>query len=321
MPLETHPIRVLMVEDDELDYELTAARLGEMPGMHVVVERAATYEQGLDAMRRCQHDAYLVDYRLGHRDGVELLREGRQAGCEAPIILLTGQGSETVDLEAMRAGATDYVVKGGPDPTSLGRSIRYAVERQRLLAELERERQLRQQEQELLEMARLSAPGGVAGGMSVTAEALGLRPIREAMPGAFDRMVRRFADLMDDALEQRAYKTASDPTTSGMRALAEQIGVVRGGPADVIDVYTAALRAKLQGAAAPKAQAYMQEGRAMALGLMGYLATYYRGYCVRAQPPAQAAPPRGSPGGVGAGSDSVPGTGSAVSARGREERG
>ena len=317
MPLETHPIRVLMVEDDELDFELTVARLGEMPGLRVVVDRAATYEQGLEAIRRCRHDAYLVDYRLGHRDGVELLREGRQAGCEAPMILLTGQGSEAVDLEAMRAGATDYVVKGGPDPTSLGRSIRYALERHRLLAELERERQLRQQEQELLEMARLSAPGGAAG-MSVTAEALGLRPVREAMPGAFDRMVRRYAELMDAALEQRAYKTDSDPTTPGLRALAEQIGIVRGGPADVIDVYTAALRAKLQGAAAPKAQAYLQEGRAMALGLMGYLATYYRGYCVRSQPPNAAAPLTAAPpsgAGVGAGA------GAGLASRGREEQG
>ena len=311
-PLETQPIRVLMVEDDELDFELTAARLAETPGMTVVVERAKSYEQGLEAMRRCQHDAYLVDYRLGHRDGVELLREGRRAGCDAPVILLTGQGSETVDLEAMRAGATDYVVKGGPDPTSLGRSIRYAVERQRLLAELGRERQLRQQEQELLEMARLTAPGR-GGGMSATAEALGLRPVREAMPGAFERMVRRFADLLDAALEQRAFKTASDPTAAGLRGLAEQIGTVRGGPADVIDVYTAALRAKLEGTVPAKAQAYMQEGRAMALGLMGYLATYDRAYCVPS-------PARGSAG-VQAGHGAAPAVAPPGAGRGREAQG
>jgi CheY-like chemotaxis protein len=291
LPLEALPVRVLMVEDDELDFELTSARLAEVPGLEVSVQRAATYDEGLAAVRRCEHDVYLVDYRLGHRDGVELLREARDGGCSAPMIMLTGQGSDRVDLEAMRAGASDYVVKGGPDPTSLGRSIRYAVERHRLLAELERERQLRQQEQELLEVARIAGPGG-AGGMSVTAEALGIRPLREAMPGAFDRMVRRFADLLDTALEQRVYKTASDPTAAQLRGLAEQMGIARGGPADVIDVYTAALRSKLQGAPAPKAQAYMQEGRAMALGLMGYLAAYYRGYCV---------PPRGGVGGGVAG--------------------
>ena len=285
--METQPIRVLMVEDDELDFELTAARLQDVPGLSVTVDRAASYEQGLDAVRRCEHDAYLVDYRLGHRDGVDLLREARRAGCGAPMILLTGQGSDKVDLEAMRAGATDYVVKGGPDPTSLGRSVRYAVERHRLLGELERERQLRQQEQELLELTRMAAPGGAAGGMSVTAEALGLRALRESMPAAFDRMTRRFADLLDSALEQAAFKTDGDRASAGLRALAEQLGVARGGPADVIDVYTAALRLRLQGAPASKALAYMQEGRAMALGLMGFLAAYYRGYCVPAGQPTR----------------------------------
>jgi FixJ family two-component response regulator len=295
-----------MVEDDELDYELTAARLAEVPGFRIQLERAATYEQGLEAIRRCRHDAYLIDYRLAHRDGVELLRDARRSGCDAPMIMLTGHGNDRIDLEAMRAGATDYVVKGGPDPSSLARSIRYAVERHRLLAELEHERQLRRQERELLELTRLAGPGGAAGGMSVTAEALGLRPLREAMPGAFDRMVRRFGDLFDMALEQRAYKTGSDPTAPQLRSLAEQLGSARAGPADVIDVYTAALRAKLAASPAPKAEACMQEGRAMALGLMGYLAAYYRAYCV--------APRSGAGGGPGIGRPVAP-------LRGREELG
>ena len=280
MASEPLPVRVLMVEDDELDFELVAARLSETPGLNVSVERASSYEQGLDAACRAEHDVYLVDYLLGHRDGVELVREARERGCNAPMILLTGQGNDRVDQEAMRAGAADYVVKGGPDPSSLGRSVRYALERHRLVQALERERQLRQQEQELTDLATLAAPGGAAGGMSVAAEALGLRPLREGMPGAFDRMIRRCGDLLDTALEQRAFKNATDPTAAQLRALAEQLGLVRGGPADVIDVYAAALRNKLQGAPPAKAQAYMQEGRAMALGLMGYLAAYYRGFCV-----------------------------------------
>jgi DNA-binding NarL/FixJ family response regulator len=273
------PVRVLVVEDDPLDYELTAARLSEVPGMAVAVERAAGYDEGLEAIRRCQHDVYLIDYRLGHRDGVELLREGIAAGCSAPMIVLTGQGNEGVDLAAMRAGAADYVLKDSPDPTSLGRSVRYAVERRRLLEALEDARQRRQQEQELVELARRL--GGPAG-LTVTARALGLRPLREALPSGFSALVRRFGELLDAALEQRAYKTQTDPVAPELRALAEQVGSVRGGPGDVIDVYTAALQSKLNHAAPAKAQAYVQEGRAMALGLMGYLASYYRSHCVPA---------------------------------------
>lgn len=222
------PVRVLVVEDDPLDYELTAARLTEVPGLAVSVEWAAGYEQGLEAIRRCQYDAYLIDYRLGHRDGVELVREGFAAGCTAPMIVPTGQGSERVDLEAMRAGAADYVLKDSPDPTTLGRSVRYAVERRRLLAELKQARQRRQQEQELAELARrLGQPAA----LTVTAEALGLRPLREAAPTAFHALVRGFGELLDAALEQRAYKAGPDPVAPGLRTLAEQVGAARGGPA------------------------------------------------------------------------------------------
>lgn len=300
--LDSKPVKVLVVEDDELDYELTSARLAEVPGMQFSVDRAATYEQAREALRRCQHDIFLIDYRLGHRDGVDLLAEAREVGCSAPMVVLTGQGNEHVDLQAMRAGADDYVVKDGPDPTVLGRSVRYAVERRRLLAELERERERRQQEQELSELSRVAA--GQAG-LSVTAEALGLRPLREAAPGPFEECVRLFDALLDAALEHRAYKLDNDPVRPRIRALGERLGAMRAGPGDVIDVYTAALKAKLQASPPARGQAYMQEGRAMALGLMGDLAAYYRGFCFARPPERLQAPPRDAGRNVGSRESSV----------------
>lgn len=73
----------------------------------------------------------LVDYRLGAHDGLSLLRTIRSEGLTLPVILLTGQGDLQVDLEAMAAGAWDYLIKGQIDAQQLERSIRYAVERHR----------------------------------------------------------------------------------------------------------------------------------------------------------------------------------------------
>ena len=80
--------------------------------------------EGLEAIGKGKHDICLVDYRLGSRDGLELITEAKARGCEAPIILLTGQHSRQIDLEAMNAGAADYLVKGDITEGLLARSIR-----------------------------------------------------------------------------------------------------------------------------------------------------------------------------------------------------
>ncbi len=122
-------IRVLVVEDDEEDYFLTAELLKEVRTSKFLVERAPDFDSGLQAMVENSQDVCLVDYRLGGRDGIELLQTARQAGAEAPVILLTGAGGLDADHAAMKAGAADYLVKGTVEASHLERVIRYALER------------------------------------------------------------------------------------------------------------------------------------------------------------------------------------------------
>jgi PAS domain S-box-containing protein len=124
-------VRVFLVDDDEDDYVLTRDMLAEAEGGRFGLEWVDTYEAALEAMEQAQHDVCLVDYRLGERDGVELLRAAIASGCRAPLIILTGRGDHAVDVAAMKAGAADYLDKGGLSAPLLERSIRYAIERQR----------------------------------------------------------------------------------------------------------------------------------------------------------------------------------------------
>ncbi len=124
-------LRVLLVEDDEDDYVLTRDLLCDIPGYRFDLEWTATYEAGREALHQHRHEVYLFDYRLGEHNGLELLREAVSAGVKAPVIFLTGQGERELDIEAMKAGAADYLVKGKIDAALLERSIRYALERQR----------------------------------------------------------------------------------------------------------------------------------------------------------------------------------------------
>ncbi len=125
------PIRILLVEDDEDDYFLTRDLLTEMEEGGYSLDRAQSYEAGLEVIRQERHDIYLLDYRLNARTGVELMREALAQGRQAPMILLTGQGERQLDVEAMKAGAVDFLTKGRIDPPLLERSIRYAIERHR----------------------------------------------------------------------------------------------------------------------------------------------------------------------------------------------
>jgi PAS domain S-box-containing protein len=131
---QTELVRVLLVEDDEDDYFLTRTLFSEIKDRRFQIQWVKTFDLGLEAMVRNEHEVCLIDYRLGARNGIELLRLAQQGGCLAPIILLTGQGEHEIDLEAMKAGAADYLVKGRLDAGLLERSIRYAIERKRAAA-------------------------------------------------------------------------------------------------------------------------------------------------------------------------------------------
>lgn len=122
-------IRVLLVEDDQDDYVLFADMLREVTRRQHVVDWAPTYDAALRSIARGNYDVCVVDYRLGAHTGMEILREVCNLGKNLPVVLLTGQGDDAVDEEAMRNGAADYLTKDTLTPVMLERTIRHALER------------------------------------------------------------------------------------------------------------------------------------------------------------------------------------------------
>jgi PAS domain S-box-containing protein len=119
------PVRVLLVDDDENSYFLTRRLLSKISGVFQV-EWASSYDAGLEMIGRNRHDVYLLDYRLGAHNGLDLLREALALGCKAPMIILTTENPE-VDAKAMKLGAADFLNKDRLDSTLLERSIRYSI--------------------------------------------------------------------------------------------------------------------------------------------------------------------------------------------------
>jgi len=123
------PTRVLIVEDDEDDYLIIEACIRDIPEKDFTIDWCYEYEEALKRIKEGCYDIYFIDYLLGARTGLELLREAIAVGCEEPLVLLTGIGNRDVDVQAMTIGAVDFLVKSEINTEKLERSIRYALER------------------------------------------------------------------------------------------------------------------------------------------------------------------------------------------------
>ena len=130
-------LQLLLVEDDEEDYLITRSLLAEVERCRYVVTWCKTYQDGLSAIRSKPFDVCLIDYRLGELTGLDFLNECASLAVHVPMILLTGQGDDDIDIVAMQAGAADYLNKTEITASLLARSIRYALERNRTLLSLQ----------------------------------------------------------------------------------------------------------------------------------------------------------------------------------------
>ena len=128
-------IRVLLVDDDEDDFLITEEYLEDSP-TRFHLEWTTQYDEALEAIANEDYDVYLIDLHLGQWNGFDLIKNGLDAGCQKPLILLTGAGEREIDQQAMQLGAADYLVKGQFNGPMLERAIRYAIRHWNTLKEL-----------------------------------------------------------------------------------------------------------------------------------------------------------------------------------------
>jgi PAS domain S-box-containing protein len=129
MTAENIPIKILIIDDDEEDFFLTSQYIKKIRGKEFVIDWCYRYKEALEAIVEARYDIYFIDYYLGAKTGLELMKDALEQNCEQPLILLTGMGNQKIDLEAMQAGAYDYLVKLELNTEKLERCIRYSLER------------------------------------------------------------------------------------------------------------------------------------------------------------------------------------------------
>jgi PAS domain S-box-containing protein len=121
-------ISILLIDDDEEDFLITRDIIADFPSGAYTLAWEPDFEKAKVKILQSEHEAYLVDFRLGAESGLDLIRYSLEKGIMGPFILLTGQGDLQIDEEARRLGAVDYMVKGSINPDQLERSIRYGIQ-------------------------------------------------------------------------------------------------------------------------------------------------------------------------------------------------
>jgi serine phosphatase RsbU (regulator of sigma subunit) len=122
-------IRLLLVEDDDGDALLVSEHLADA-GLDVALTWVKTLDEAVDVL---DVDCVLLDRGLPDATGLPALERMLSAGAPA-VVVLTGLSDGDVGLQALAAGAQDYLVKDEVDGQRLSRSVRYAIQRRRLEA-------------------------------------------------------------------------------------------------------------------------------------------------------------------------------------------
>jgi DNA-binding NarL/FixJ family response regulator len=258
------PLRVIVVEAaGRLAGELEAA-LAESPERRRLVLSTAPEPAALALLAAGEADVALLPIAAGG-EGLAPLVKTRAMAPAVPVVVICGATDEALAVKAMQLGAADYLVRERLYGTVVVRSLRHAIEAERVRTVLARH--------------QAEWPPALGGG-SASRPA----PLRVALPDVFAELVGRYGEILDLTVEhvlQRRPLALEDR----LQELAATAAELRAGPRDVIDLHAAVMKQREGEQGAQRMKIYLAEGRLRVLELMGHLVTYYRDRWLAAQGP------------------------------------
>ena len=129
-------MRILIIDDTEGDHDIAVECLEEAGGDYQVYH-AFNAKEGLEFYRNTPVDCILMDYHMPGMDGLEALKQLTEENKIVPVIMMTGEGDESVAVAAMKLGAQDYIPKKILTSSALKRAVERAVERTGIIRQME----------------------------------------------------------------------------------------------------------------------------------------------------------------------------------------
>lgn len=130
-------LKILLIEDNPGDARLIEEFLSETEAAGLELEWVERLSEGIERISKNDIEIVLLDLSLPDSTGFETFEKLHEKAPGVAIIVFTGLDDKEMGVRAVQAGAQDYLVKGKVDPHLLVRSIQYAIERQRMMRELQ----------------------------------------------------------------------------------------------------------------------------------------------------------------------------------------
>lgn len=198
------PVKILLVEHDPDGQGDLCTSLQDVRGMRFDVEQVGELSDGLERLSHEGVDVVLLDLFLPDSQGVTTFERAHAFAPHVPILVITGRDDEELGIATVQGGAQDYLCRDAVDTSEIVRSIRYAMERHRLLSALRslslideltglyNQRGFTQLGEQYLKLARRSGRGGALLYVDVDR----FRTINEALGHHVgDRALMRLADI------------------------------------------------------------------------------------------------------------------------------
>lgn len=135
--MEKEKYTILIIDDDDADVALYKKFLRDgHPNDMFSFVTAKNGHDGLDICNQTKPDCVLLDYLLPDTNGLKILHKLEKGKNLLPVVVMTGHGSETLAVNAMKAGARDYVPKNILTPEALQRAVSNAIDKTALLEQI-----------------------------------------------------------------------------------------------------------------------------------------------------------------------------------------
>jgi signal transduction histidine kinase len=145
-------VKILLIEDNPGDARLVEILLDESDFDNYEIINKQSLNDGIELHRQIDFAVVLLDLSLPDSRGFETLERFIQAIPLANVIVMTGLSDKALGLNAVKAGAQDFLMKGGFDPELLAKTLRYAIERKNVLNSLDESQRARKVAEESAKM-------------------------------------------------------------------------------------------------------------------------------------------------------------------------
>jgi FixJ family two-component response regulator len=259
---------VLVVDDDPS----VALTLRETLQLEFSVRAVTEPQAALAALERGDVAVLLADQQMPGLGGVQLIIEAHRRHPDVVAVLITAHADLDLALQAINTARAFAFLTKPWDVDELLVVVRRAVDAHRALRR-QRETLLDLRQRELFELRQLahSTPA------PLTARRFGAGPLHERQADVFQQLLDRYASLLDHAFAQRIHRIDYH-VSDDLARLADELGALRAGPRDVMELHTTVLGRHLAHARLEETEAYAEEARLLVLELMGHLVSCYRAY-------------------------------------------